>query len=145
MCIRDRTWAAAKELYRYGITVNAYCPQGASPSHAVEYNKMVRNVEAITGKKPDPALLKMVEADHGDPVNLGPMIAYLCTSDAGYVSGTVFSITAAGKISCYSQPKPVKQIWKKESPWTVEELAAAVRQDLLGEDYVSIAENMGWG
>lgn len=42
------TWAAAKELFRHGITVNAYCPQGASPGHAVEYNKMLRNVKAIT-------------------------------------------------------------------------------------------------
>lgn len=44
------TWAAAKELFRHGITVNAYCPQGASPGHAVEYNKMLRNVKAITGE-----------------------------------------------------------------------------------------------
>ncbi|MBQ6585426.1 MAG: SDR family NAD(P)-dependent oxidoreductase, partial [Coriobacteriales bacterium] len=35
------TYAAAKELFRFGVTVNAYCPQGQSPAHAVEYNKML--------------------------------------------------------------------------------------------------------
>ena len=69
------TYAAAKELFRFGITVNAYCPQGQSPAHAVEYNKMLRHVKEMTGKDPDPNLLAVVEANHGDPVNLGPVLA----------------------------------------------------------------------
>lgn len=139
------SWAAAKELYSKGITVNVFCPQGASPAHAVDYNKLIREVTEATGQAPDPNILKMVEADHGDPINLGPITAFMCTEDAGYISGNVFSVTSAGKVSLYSNPKHIAQIWKKESMWTVDELKDAVRNDLLGEDYVSEAANYGWG
>ncbi|HMM06057.1 MAG TPA: SDR family NAD(P)-dependent oxidoreductase [Clostridiales bacterium] len=138
------TWASAKELYRHGITVNAFCPQGASPAHAVEYKKMVRNVEKITGKAPDPKILAMVEADHADPIRLGPITAFICTEDAAYISGSVFSVTAAGKISLYSNPKQVKQIWKKESLWTVDELKKAMKEELLGTEYISDASKNSW-
>ncbi|MGN0262349.1 MAG: SDR family NAD(P)-dependent oxidoreductase, partial [Eggerthellaceae bacterium] len=104
------TWASAKELYRYGITVNAYCPQGASPAHAVEYNKMLRNVKAMTGQDPDPRLLAIVEADHGDPANLGPFFAYLCTEEAGNISGEVFAIKSSGRFSRYEYPQPIASI-----------------------------------
>lgn len=139
------TWAAAKELYRHGITVNCFCPQGASPAHAVEYKKMVRNVEKITGQAPDPKVLAMVEADHGDPINLGPITAFVCSEDADYISGSVFSVTASGKVALYSNPAQVSRIWKQDGMWTHEELKEAVKKDLLGEDYVADAAKAGWG
>lgn len=138
------TYASSKELYRHGITVNAICPQGASPSHAVEYNKMVRNVAAITGKEPDPEVLKAVAADHGDPAGLGPFVSFLCTEDADYISGAVFSATSAGKVSVYTMPVQKNQIFKNGDMWTVEELKEAVAKDLLGEEYETIAKNTGW-
>lgn len=140
------SWAAAKEVYRHGITVNVLCPQGASPAHAVEYKKMVRNIEAATGQAPDPRILAMVEADHGDPVGLGPFVAYLCTEDAGFISGSVFAATAAGKVSLYSNPKVVGQIQSEGGKlWDIDELAASLKKDLLGEDYQSDAAHAGWG
>lgn len=139
------TWASSKELFRHGITVNAFCPQGASPGHAVEYKKMVRNVEAITGQAPDPKVLAMVEADHADPVGLGPITAFMTSDDAGYISGNVFAVTASGKVSIYANPVVTKQIYNDGKMWTVEELKDAVKKDLLGEDYVSPAASTGWG
>lgn len=140
------SWAAAKEVYRHGITVNVLCPQGASPSHAVEYKKMVRNVEAITGQAPDPRILAMVEADHGDPVGLGPFVAYVCSEEGGYISGNVFAATAAGKVSLYSNPKVVGQIQSEGGKlWDVDELGVALKRELLGEDYESDAAHAGWG
>lgn len=140
------SWAAAKEVYRHGITVNVLCPQGASPSHAVEYKKMVRNVEAATGQAPDPRVLAMVEADHGDPVGLGPFVAYLCTEEAGYISGSVFAATAAGKVSLYANPKVTAQIQSEGGElWDVDELGRAVKEQLLGEGYVCDASRAGWG
>lgn len=142
------TWAAAKELYRYGITVNAYCPQGASPGHAVEYNKMLRNVKAMTGKDPDPRLLKVVEEDHGAPVNLGPFFTYLSTEEASYISGEVFSIKSSGKIARYEYPVPAAQAGRPEgegSLWKVEELGEVFRKTIMGEGYVSHASKSMWG
>ena len=141
------TWAAAKELYRFGITVNAYCPQGESPAHAVDYNKMLRHVKAITGKDPDPRLLAVVEADHGDPVNLAPMLAYLATEEAGYISGEVFGLKSSGKIDRYSYPQVIARAARPagEGPkWEVEELAKVFKETVMGEDYVSHASKSMW-
>ncbi len=141
------TWAAAKELYRHGITVNAYCPQGASPGHAVEYNKMLRNVKAITGQDPDPKLLKVVEDDHGDPVNLGPFFAYLSTEDASYISGEVFSVKSSGKIARYQYPVPITHAERPADSgflWKVEELKDVFKQTIMGDDYVSHAAKSMW-
>lgn len=141
------TWAAAKELYRYGITVNAYCPQGESPAHAVEYNKMLRNVKAITGQDPDPRLLAVVEADHGDPANLGPIFAFLSTEEAGYISGEVFGLKSSGKIDRYSYPQPIAHAERAADAgflWDVDELAGVFRETVMGPDYVSHASKAMW-
>ncbi len=138
------SWAAAKEVFHQGITVNVFCPQGSSPAHAVEYKNMIRKVTQATGHAPDPKVLASVEADHGDPINIGPIAAYLCTEDAGYISGNVFSVTSSGKVKLYANPKHVSQIWKEEGMWTVDELREAVRNDLLGAEYVSDAKSE-WG
>lgn len=142
------TYAAAKELYRFGITVNAYCPQGQSPSHAVEYNAMLRNIKAITGQDPNPDLLAVVEADHGDPVNLGPILAYLCTEEASYISGEVFGVKASGKIDRYSYPQVISHAQREEGTgyvWNVSELSDVFKTTIMGADYVSHASKNVWG
>lgn len=142
------TYAASKELYRFGITVNAYCPQGASPSHAVEYNKMLRHVKAITGQDPDPRLLKVVEDDHGDPINLGPFFAFLSTEAGGYISGEVFGVKSSGKIDRYLYPQTVTRIQREPGTgfcWDVSELETVFREQLMGEGYVSHAAKRAWG
>ena len=142
------TYAASKELYRFGITVNAYCPQGASPSHAVEYNKMLRNVKAITGQDPDSRLLKVVEDDHGDPINLGPLFAFLSTEAGGYISGEVFGVKSSGKIDRYLYPQTVARIQREPGTgfcWDVSELETVFREQLMGEGYVSHAAKRAWG
>ena len=142
------TYAASKELYRFGITVNAYCPQGASPSHAVEYNKMLRNVKAITGQDPDPRLLKVVEDDHGDPINLGSFFAFLSTEAGGYISGEVFGVKSSGKIDRYLYPQTVARIQCEQGTgfcWDVSELETVFREQLMGEGYVSHAAKRAWG
>lgn len=141
------TYAAAKELFRFGITVNAYCPQGQSPAHAVEYNKMLRNVKAATGVDPDPNLLKVVEEDHGDPVNLGPVLAYLSTEEAGYISGEVFGLKSSGKIDRYAYPQPIAHAERGEGEgflWGVDELSGVFRDVVMGKDYVSHASKNAW-
>jgi 3-oxoacyl-[acyl-carrier protein] reductase len=141
------TWAASKELWRNDITVNVYCPQGASPAHAVEYNAMLRKIKAMTGKDPDPNLLKAVEANHADPVGIGPVIAFLCSDAASYISGAVFSAYASGVVKFFSDPTPIATISRSEDdgPWTLAELEEAFREQLLGKDYVSPASISQWG
>lgn len=141
------TWTASKELWRYGITANVYCPQGASPAHAVEYNAMLRKIKAMTGKDPDPALLKSVERNHGDAIGIGPALGFLCSEEASYISGAVFGVYASGTVKFFSDPKPVSELTREEEKglWTQEELAVAFREQLLGKDYVSPASISQWG
>lgn len=140
------TWATAKELWQHGITVNCFCPQGASPAHAVEYNAMMRNVKKLTGKEPDSNLLKVVEENHGDPIGIGPVIAFLASEDAAYISGNVFAIYASGIVKLYSEPKYISQINKTEGQplFTHDELKTAFREKLLGPDYVAPGSVRMW-
>lgn len=135
------TWACAQELYRHNITVNAYCPEGKSPGHAVEFRKMVRHAKAVTGNDPDPRIIAIVEANHGDPINIGPVLSYLCTEEAGFISGEVFDTKASGIIGRFSYPKIAATVARNPGEgcmWPVDDLSAAFRE-LLGADYVSPA------
>ncbi len=125
--------AAAMELAPYNITVNVYCPEANSPGHVVEFNKMVRTMEERLGSKmvmPEEKR-KEVEANHGPAENLGPMLAYLCTEDAGWINGVVFDVKASGRMSFYSDPLRVREIRKENAMWTVDDLAKAVPEQLL--------------
>ncbi|MBO4289736.1 MAG: hypothetical protein J5865_06510, partial [Lachnospiraceae bacterium] len=136
--------AAAKELDQFGITVNCVCPQGESPSHAVKYNALIRKITAA-GHAPDPKVLAVVEADHGDPANLAPFIAVLCLDD--YINGSIFSIKSSGRFQAYSQPALGTMIHNgdKGPCWDVEELRKAVKEDMLGPDYKAPGKAYGWG
>lgn len=73
-------------------------------------------------------------------------MAYLCSEEGGYISGNVFSATAAGKVGLYSNPKVVGQIQSEGGAlWEIDDLAAALKADLLGDDYESDAAHAGWG
>ena len=139
------TWAAAKELDQFGITVNCVCPQGESPAHAVEYNALIRQITAA-GHAPDPKVLAVVEADHGDPVNLAPFLAALSVEGSEYINGSIFSIKSSGKFEVYSQPVICSRITNgdKGPLWDVDELVKAVKDDLLGPDYKAPGKAYGW-
>ena len=141
------TWAASKELWRFGITANVYCPQGQSPAHAVEYNAMLRKIKAMTGKDPDPRILAAVERDHADARGLAPALAFLASEDGGYVSGAVFATYSSGTVKFFSDPavKATIKRSEEEGPWTQAEIKEAFKNDLLGEDYVSPASVSQWG
>jgi 3-oxoacyl-[acyl-carrier protein] reductase len=136
------TKSVAKELVKMGITVNAICPQADSPGHFIEYTAMVKRLISM-GVKIDEGKLKEVEKAHGPAEDMAPFIAYLSTEDASFISGSVFSVTADGRIDIYSEPVPHAQIKKNDAPWTVEELKSAVPNQLL-KDYVSITTRNDW-
>ena len=131
------TKATAKELFRAGVTVNAICPQAASPGHYVEFNAMIKKLTAM-GVKIDEARMKKVEDDHGPAEDMAPFVAYLATDEAAFISGAVFSVTASGRVALYSEPAPLQTIQKDGSAWTVEELIQTAPESLF-KDYTSIA------
>lgn len=136
------TKATAKELARFNITVNAYCPIANSPGHVAGFNKMIRQIKAVLGDKfsADNDQMREVIADHGPAENMAPFLAYLCTEDAAYISGTVFSVTASGKIDYYSDPVIEHKIAHDGKPWTMDELIEEMPKTLM-KDYKSAALN----
>ncbi|MBQ6585312.1 MAG: hypothetical protein IJH83_00715, partial [Coriobacteriales bacterium] len=110
-------------------------------------NKMLRHVKEMTGQDPDPRLLAVVEADHGDPANLGPIFAYLCTDEAAYISGEVFAFKSSGKIERYAYPQPVARAAREAGSgylWTVDELSGVFKDTIMGEGYESHAAKRMW-
>lgn len=139
------TKAAAKELLKTGVTVNAYCPQAMSPGHLLEFTKTIDQLVAKFGAaaKPDEQKMKAIQHSHADPQRLGPFLAYLTTKAGHQYSGDVFSVTAGGEIGYFNESQIVQAISKDDAPWTVAELAEAVPQRLL-KDYVPLSERDNW-
>lgn len=124
------TKSTAKELYRSGITVNAFAPQAESPGH-VGFTATLRTMLDAQGVVvADEARMKQSEAAHG-PADHLTFLAYLASDEASEISGSVFSVTGGGDIALYSDPVHISRIAKSGSPWTMEELREAVPHILL--------------
>jgi enoyl-[acyl-carrier-protein] reductase (NADH) len=127
----------ARELGKYGITVNAIAPMAATRMTLDEGVKagMRKRYEAglITKEKLD-ELLAMP-----GPEFISPMVAYLVSDAAADVNGQVFHVEK-GKIGLYSMPQEMKEILKEEEGgmWSVSELEELVPKKLL-EGYVNPA------
>ncbi|MEU6103682.1 SDR family NAD(P)-dependent oxidoreductase [Streptomyces flaveolus] len=133
------TRTTAKELTRFGVTVNAYCPQAASPGH-LAFNATLRTMMERAGVEMpvDEERMRASEEAHGPAENL-TFLAYLATEEAAGISGAVFSVTGGGHVSLHSEPEQINHISKDGSAWTLDELREAVPEQLL-KGFVSADE-----
>jgi NAD(P)-dependent dehydrogenase (short-subunit alcohol dehydrogenase family) len=106
--IAAMTWVLARELGRYGVTVNSISPRART-----------RMTENIFGE--------MATTDGGfdkfDPRNVAKLVTFLCTPDAADVTGQNF-IVFGGDIWATGGFHPVGEI-HKDREWTLDELIAA--------------------
>ena len=112
------TRAIARDLGRYGVTVNAISP-GANSRMTQTVPQSARDIRASSGIQANSAVTPL-ELNR-DPEDVAPMVAWLASDEAAHVNGHVFHLTE-GLVSLMNNPEPVKTI-HKESRWTVEELA----------------------
>ena len=69
------------------------------------------------------------------PEFVPPIVVYLATDEASYISGKVFGC-GGGLITLYSEPEPIKSIDKdytKEGPWKLDELMEVIPKKLAAD------------
>jgi NAD(P)-dependent dehydrogenase (short-subunit alcohol dehydrogenase family) len=112
--IASLTLAMARELDRYGVTVNAVAPRART-----RMTESVFQMDATDG------------FDYYDPENVAPTVAWLASDDAADVTGRVF-IVGGGDVYLVQHFSPTNHI-AKDGRWTVEELRDNKKKLLDGE------------
>jgi len=113
--IASMTYTMALELVRYGIRVNAISPAGTT--------RLSQTFKGPDGKE--------VEMPFLDPTWNGPMVVFLCSDQADYVTGQVFG-TGAGRVTLLSQPKYGTGMIKPDG-WSYEDIVRHFKQTLGGQ------------
>lgn len=118
--IAGLTRVAARDLGRYGVTVNA-----VSPVAATRMTAGVPGGASGRSSAPRSAFGGMREAEH-----VAPMIGYLASDDAWNINGQIFHVQG-GRVSLAHQPVPEHTIFTHTPPWTLPELDDGVHYVLM--------------
>jgi len=132
--IAGLTRVAARDLGRYGITVNAVCP-GAATRMTQTVGSGAREARSKAGVA-SAAGARPTTLEHTGPENVAPWVVYLATDSARHVNGKVFFVMG-GLIALLTDPAPVRTI-QTEQRWTPEQLAVVFPRT-LGMDLVNPA------
>ena len=132
--IAGLTRVTARELGRYGITVNAVCPAAATRMTA-SVTDAARTKRTQSGVQ-SPAGQPVYQLRHTGPENVAPWVTWLATDAASHVNGKVFFVMG-GLIALLGDPAPVRTIIR-DGRWTPEEIAMVFSRT-LGLDLVNPA------
>jgi hypothetical protein len=116
------TWSTANALARYGVTVNAIMPSGAT--RMIDSTPRGQQIYKETGKWPS----EMAIGTERDPDNVAPLVVYLSSDAAADVNGQVFHSYGYG-YTLLEQPHAVRSI-RANGRWDPDELARVFPQTL---------------
>ena len=128
------TRVVARELGKYGVTVNAVCP-GASTRMTQTVGDAARQARQKAGVQ-TPAAPSAFALQHMGPENVAPWVAYLATDAAKDVNGQVFFVMG-GLVALMNEPAPVRSLFH-DGRWTPEEIATVFSRT-FGVDLVNPA------
>ena len=132
--IAGLTRVVARDLGRYGVTVNCISP-GASTRMTATVPDSARQLRSERGIQSGGGSARPQERP---PEAIAAVVTWLASDEAADVNGQVIHVTG-GMVGLMSQPAPVRTLSKGSGgPWTVEELATAF-PTTLGMDLVNPA------
>jgi NAD(P)-dependent dehydrogenase (short-subunit alcohol dehydrogenase family) len=117
--ISGLTKVAARDLGRYGVTVNAVCPVAGTRMTVTDAYLRSRELRKQQGIVREDRGTENIEAL--DPNDVAPMVVYLASEHAGNVNGQFF-LCYGNAVALLSQPRSVKTLFKSTGVWTLDEL-----------------------
>ena len=115
---------AARDLGKYGVTVNAIVPSAGTRMTATVASASVPVRASSTG------LVELdFESEAMEPDHIAPMTVYLCTDEARNINGQMFHVRGTD-ISLLNNPFAVRTM-EKNGRWTVDEIAALMPRALM--------------
>ena len=116
--ISGLTPVAARDLGRYGITVNSICPVAGTRMTVTDAYLRAREIRKQQGIQREDR--GTGEIEHLNPDDVAPMVVYLASPHAANVNGQFF-LCYGGAIALVSQPRPVQTLFT-DGVWTLDAL-----------------------
>ena len=113
------TKVAARDLGKYGITVNAISPVAGTRMTINDEVRRAREIRKQQGIQREDRGVASIE--DLDPDDIAPMVVYLASEHARNVNGQFF-LCFGKAIALVAYPRPVQTLYKSESDWTLDEL-----------------------
>ena len=118
------TKVVARDMGRYGVTVNSIAPRAltrmtAGIPSAAEEIRARQEVAPLEGEE---------NLRSADPDDIAPFVVYLASDHAANVNGQTFLVYGS-VVSLFSQPSPMRSIYN-EGRWSLDKLGSLAREYL---------------